>query len=95
MSAHREIRVGTLVFVQISLHHERQQLGYKLCIGSLVCTGSITSSKVGPPSIASFWRRRSTSLRVGLERAQREMVGREVISDIRKFIESNAQACYL
>ena len=95
MNTHREIRVGTFVFVQISLYHERQQFGYKICVGSLVCTRRITPGKVGPPSITSFGRGRRTSLRIGLERAQREMVGRKVISNIRKFIEGDAEVRYL
>lgn len=90
MNTHREIRVGALMFVQISLYHKRQQFGYKLCVRSLVCTRGVTSGKVSPPSIASFGRGRCTSLYIGPKRAQWRMMRREVISNIGQFIEGDA-----
>ena len=55
---HRPFRVVLLIFVQISLYHEREDLGHKIRVGNFVCTGCIAPSKLRAPATAIFRRRR-------------------------------------
>lgn len=83
------------MFLQILLDHESKQFRGVVTFDGLVGSGLISSGKISSPSSTGLRGRGRSGRRHWFQRSQWQMVVGHIVSDIREFIESDANICNL
>lgn len=94
--SHRPVRVRPLILLQAVLYVPRKYLTEIFRVRLLVLTRLLSPRKVRPPSSRTLRRRwRFADGIIRFEWAERWVMRRHVIADVREFIEGYANVCYL
>ena len=85
-----KIRIQLFIFLQGGLNHESKKFCDKICFHGFVGSGFRPTRKVSPPSTGPFRRGWRASLSIRFQGSEGKVIGRHIVSDVRKFVQRDA-----